>query len=273
MIKLRAYAVQLHRHEPIPVDLTGVDRLNVEDLLDTLRFPVIWSFDQYLKLWMPGEVDHEMLRWLQSEPATYENRESLLKTAGLLGPGNSRVGWDRLRQTMRQQGLVVIPSLIAPEYAKWLASHYHRSPHTHRWPDMPGISRTSINDHAIIRMLHSQLKPLVEHLIEEPLKPSYSFTAAYDSTSNLPAHTDRPQCTYNISLLFGGEPSTVPLTDWPLHIKVGEQVHQARLGAGDGVLYSGTRDLHWREKMPGTLQQVTGTFMHYVPADFTGTLT
>jgi hypothetical protein len=136
---------------------------------------------------------------------------------------------------------------------------------------MPGISRTSINDHAIIRMLHSQLNQLVEHLVEEPLKPSYSFTAAYDSTSNLPAHTDRPQCVYNISLMFGSEPN-VPLSAWPLHVKVGNVEHVMSLEVGDGVLYSGTRDLHWREKMPAPLQQVTGTFMHWVPADFTGSL-
>jgi hypothetical protein len=269
---LRTYAVQLHRWDLVPVDLTKVDRLDINALLDTLHFPVIWSYDQYLHAWMPGEIDHEMLRWLESKPSSIENRASLLRRAGVLGP-EGQVSWDELTKRRVKDGVVKIPSLLAPEYAKWLASHYHRSPHTQRWPDMPGISRTSINDHAIIRLLHSQIKPFIEHLIGEPLKPSYSFTAAYDATSNLPAHTDRPQCTYNVSLLFDGEPSTVPLEGWPLNVKVGAKTHSVGLNAGDGVLYSGTRDLHWREKMPGTLSQVTGTFMHYVPASFTGTLT
>lgn len=276
MMKLRPHHIQLHRHDPVPAVqavLAKVDRLNVNDLLDTLHYPVVWSYDHYLQSWLPGEADHELVNWLKSNPAEADikKRERQLRRVGLLDP-EGRLWWEQLNETTKAAGVVKIPKLIAPEYAQFMSDYYHRSAKHDRWPDMPGISRTSLNDTPLARLLHSQLNNMVSYIIGEPLKPSYSFTAAYDSTSNLPAHRDRPQCVYNISLLFSGEPRLLPLSGWPLYVEVNGVKNEMKLDTGDGCLYSGTRDLHWREKMPGPLMQVTGVFMHWVPAGFTGSL-
>jgi alkylated DNA repair dioxygenase AlkB len=109
-------------------------------------------------------------------------------------------------------------------------------------------------------------------MVPELIKTSYSFASAYESGTALPAHTDRPQCVFNVSLLLGSAPEDATLSDWPLYIRRDNQDHRVDLEAGDGVLYSGTQDLHWREKLPEHLTSVLGVFFHYVPQGFTGSL-
>jgi len=175
---------------------------------------------------------------------------------------------------MSLEGFAIIPQLLTKEHARGLfTSYYFRNDHLHeRIPDMEGIKRTSCNNMPLMRLLHMLTEKLVTNITGESLKASYSFTSAYESGSNLPAHRDRPQCVYNISLMLGGSPTWVPLTSWPLYIQYGNVTTPVALGEGDAVLYSGTRDLHWREVMPKDLALALGVFLHYVPADFTGSL-
>ena len=62
------------------------------------------------------------------------------------------------------------------------------------------------------------------------------------------------------------------LSDWPLYVKTGDSVYSAKLEIGDAVLYSGTKDLHWRDQMPDNLNNVLGVFFHYVQKNFSGSL-
>lgn len=137
---------------------------------------------------------------------------------------------------------------------------------------MKGILRRSINNFPIIQLIHQATEQLVNQIVDEPIKTSYSFTAEYEAGSCLPRHIDRPQCRFNISLMLDASPDDADLCTWPLFIERSSTISEVKLRAGDAVLYSGTKDPHWRDMMPTNIRSVTGTFMHYVPIDFTGSL-
>jgi hypothetical protein len=75
-------------------------------------------------------------------------------------------------------------------------------------------------------MLLHALKPLVERLVDAPIKQAYSYAWLYGRGSEMPRHTDRMQCRYTVSLLVDyapalDGPSPWPLLIWPRHRKCG----------------------------------------------------
>ena len=276
------YVIQQSRDQIVSIGLENIDRLDVNMLYDCLTYPVVWSYDEYLSSWLVSEITEDLANWLKTyyqsgvinandERLWSITRKKQLLRAGILSP-TGRIIIEQLFVDRRANKLVKIPQLLAAEYAEWLKEFFDRVQMS-RFPEMHGISRDSINDHPLMRLIHSQLLHVVERICALPLKPSYSFTAVYDNNSNLPEHTDREQCLMNISLLFGGSPKNASLRSWPLFVRVDGRVHALELEPGDGGLYSGTAHKHWRDKMPASLETVSGAFLHYVRRDFQGKLT
>lgn len=276
MIRLRSYHIQEHRQIRLPV--FNVYRVNYEALLDSLRYPLIWAYDEYLNSWIPAEVDFEFIRFVKSLPydvdvgSLEKGRYAQLCRAGLIPPDRSTTA--ELHDTMSRYGHCKISGILHPEYCKhMLKQYYWRNDHKHdRWKDLEGIKRTSCNNMPLMRLIHQATEGLVKSIITENIKTSYSFTSAYEPGTCLPAHTDRPQCVWNISLMLGSDPPDARLSDWPIFIKHKEVNYQVELEAGDGVLYSGVRDLHWRGTMPEQIKSTLGVFFHYVPIDFKDSL-
>lgn len=274
-MKLKQYLVQETRSR---LDIFKTPRVNYDELLDTLRFPLIWAYDDLLEAWLPAEVDFGFVNFVRSLNQEFDEkilpaaRIQQLRRAGLITP--PRKTREQLETEMRVTGYVKISQLLDSEYARhMMLTYYGRNDHMHeRHPDMEGIKRTSVNNMPLMRLIHQSTEKLVNSLVPEKVKTSYSFCAAYEPGSNLPAHTDRPQCVYNISLMLGSAPFRASLSGWPLFIKRGEKVGTVPLEVGDAVLYSGTRDLHWRDIMPRGLGLVLGVFFHFVPFEFTGSL-
>jgi len=275
-MKLRSYRIQHHRRDE-SYQLAPVPRIDGPALLDTLRYPLIWVQDEYISGDLPAEVDYAFLEWLNTIPLEFDpktlpkGRLGQLARCGLLEP--TRLSKEVLLNTMRAQGYVKIPQLVHGEWCRtMMASYYWRNEHNiERWNDMEGIKRTSVNNMPLSRLLHQLAEPTVKALVPVPVKTSYSFTSAYEPGTNLPAHTDRPQCVYNISMMLSSTPRR-SLAGWPLWIRRNGQDNPIALEPGDAVLYSGTQDLHWRDKMPPGFVSVLGVFMHFVPEDFTGPL-
>jgi len=278
MIKsLRGYQVQEHRGIKLP--FFNVDRVNYGELLDGLKYPVIWSYDNLLQAWLPAEVDHAFITWLSScrlfvdTEILPKGRLNQLFRYGLIDP-DGRKSVEELKNELKFQGCVKVNQLLCESYCKdMLTNYYLRNDHSHdRWPDMDGIKRTSSNNMPLMRLIHQATEKLVNQLVDEPLKTSYSFTAAYETGTCLPRHTDRPQCVYNISLMLGSNPTNADLGQWPLFVTHQGQTYTFDLGHGDAVLYSGVRDLHWRDWMPTHIAMTLGVFFHYVPINFNGSL-
>lgn len=278
MIKqLRGYQIQEHRGFTMP--FFSVDRVDYQTLLDTLKYPVLWAYDPLLQAWLPAEVDHAFIKWLHTcrflldTDSLPKGRLNQLYRYGLLDP-EGRKPLDQLKNEMNSQGCVKINQLLCESYCKdMLTNYYLRNDHNHdRWPDMEGIKRTSCNNMPLMRLIHQATEQLVNSLAGEPIKTSYSFTSAYETGTCLPAHTDRPQCVYNVSLMLGSNPTNADLGQWPIMVTHDQQTYTFDLRHGDAVLYSGVRDLHWRDWMPTDIAMTLGVFFHYVPIDFTESL-
>jgi hypothetical protein len=54
----------------------------------------------------------------------------------------------------------------------------------------------------------------------------------------------------------------VPDAPWPLHLETAAGAVAASLGPGEGLLYRGHDQAHWREAFAGT--QMVQVFLHYV---------
>jgi alkylated DNA repair dioxygenase AlkB len=254
-----------HYHQP---------RVSYAGLLETLKLPVVWSYDELLEAYVPGELPLEQVAQLKRGIAMSSQANlQLLWNAGLFEP-RGRISKEALKASYKSDGFVRIPQLFGIDYAKhFMTPYYWRLRERHkRLKDMEGIKRTSANNLPLMRHLHQATERLVQYIVGEPLKTSYSFSSAYEAGSSLPPHTDRPQCVHNMSVMLGSEPRDVNLSEWPLWIKRPGRDHRVMLDQGDAVLYSGTRDLHWRDVMPKHLSSVLGVFFHYVEADFQGGL-
>lgn len=241
----------------------------------------MWVYDELFGFYFPVEVDHDFLQFerymrdgVDVEHLVKGRSAQIYRYMLLPEPGRD-MELGAMKQFMSDHGYVKIPKMLNELYCRdMLTSYYFRNEHLHeRWRDMPGIIRTSANDMPLMRLFHAATERLVNRLIDEPVKMSYSFTAAYETGSNLPAHTDRPQCVYNVSLMLGSNPDGKSLAGWPLYI-VDNHGHlaSASLEPGDAVLYSGVKNKHWRDVMPEGFDKILGVFFHYVPQDFQGSL-
>jgi len=132
-------------------------------------------------------------------------------------------------------------------------------------------ARVVRHNEPMARFYHAPLYNLISRFVPERTKPSYCFAAHYQAGARLERHTDRPQCVWNISVAVDSAPESTCETAWPLFIESRGTPYPVRLGPGDGVLYSGTRNPHWREAQPDR-QVSTLMFYHFVPSDFSGDL-
>ena len=236
--------VQRSSSDPIPVQQLA--RVDYPALLQSLRFPVTWVYEDLLQGWLPYESFTDL-----SEPSQR---------------------WEPLKESWNQDGFVIVRGLLSRDFCAQAADYFYRQPaKIERWHDMEGIKRASMNNSPLMRLVHQTTEPMARYLLGD-IKTSYSFTASYETGTILPRHTDRPQCKFNASIMLGSDPAGADLRQWPLFIDVGGKVSAIKLDAGDGVFYTGTKDPHWREVLPSSLSTVLGTFFHYVPSDFTGSL-
>jgi hypothetical protein len=162
--------------------------------------------------------------------------------------------------------------LLGRDVCAHLSQHYWANSHLHiRWPDLPGIKRMSVNNLSQIQEWHIATTPLIQWIVGEPIKPSYSFITNYERGSSLPQHTDRSQCKYNVTILLEAKPPQWA-NSWPLFFQHNGVTSSASLDVGEAVVYSGTTTPHWRYAMPENLDSVLALLLHYVATDFTGPL-
>ena len=138
--------------------------------------------------------------------------------------------------------------------------------------DREQTGRRVIHNDPVGRHVLCALTPLIGQLVRAPVKPSYSFAAEYRAGDELPRHTDRAQCEYTVSLFVdhrpGGEGEPCP---WPLVIHALDGDVVAGQPAGGGPIFRGRELPHSRPPL-GAGQTSQMLFLHYVPADFAGSL-
>jgi len=71
-------------------------------------------------------------------------------------------------------------------------------------------------------------------------------------------HTDRGDCEYSVSLTLKREDGD---EIWPLYLET-DKTYKALLEEGDGLIYKGVENHHWRDKFDG--ERLAQVFLHYV---------
>ena len=143
--------------------------------------------------------------------------------------------------------------------------------------------------HPQYRKIHSDIRLKIEKQIGRKLYNTYYYDRFYFPGQELKKHTDRPACEISISVHI----STNLEEYWQIFIKTPYVFAESQectkvkklintgdivavnLNPGDGVLYKGCERPHWRDKMPGTFEMMSGgeelyyhqIFFHYVLQD------
>jgi len=143
--------------------------------------------------------------------------------------------------------------------------------------------------HPQYRKIHSDIRLKIQIQIGRKLYNTYYYDRFYFPGQELKKHTDRPACEISISVHI----STNLEEYWPIFIKTPYVFAESQectkvkklintgdivavnLNPGDGVLYKGCERPHWRDKMPGTFEMMSGgeelyyhqIFFHYVLQD------
>lgn len=142
--------------------------------------------------------------------------------------------------------------------------------------------------------IHRQLTPWACEQFGEKVKPSYAFLSMYRDNGVCPLHIDRPQCYRTIDYLIDADAEP-----WPIYIgeyisddaresilstvggspttaeavaerKAQENFTEVILHPNDAVLYSGTNQWHYRDRINGKWAWLA--FFHFVPEGFDGDL-
>lgn len=157
------------------------------------------------------------------------------------------------------------------------------------------FSRFMAQNVGIFQHIHNQLADFVSEQFKEQVKPSYSFLSMYDNNGICPLHIDREQCLYTVDyLICQDDPTPWPIyvgrpisdeerqqicnagaaqpenRDDILRIKKEQKFTKIELEPNDAVLYSGTHQWHYRDRINcGTADLA---FFHFVPKAFNGSL-
>ena len=118
--------------------------------------------------------------------------------------------------------------------------------------DGQSFSPAWYNDPLMNALLDVKL-PIVEKESKLKLFPTHAYWRYYVYGGSLAKHTDRPSCEISITVCIK------KYDDWPIVVEGKE----FELEEGDGVLYEGCTQKHWR---PGTYEGegMAQVFLHYV---------
>ena len=111
--------------------------------------------------------------------------------------------------------------------------------------------------------LQFDLLKLMELVSGMTLYPTHNYSRVYNSASKLDDHRDRPACEVSLDICMGYEDGYC----WPIMIENDNKtVTTVYLKPGDGLIYNGLENRHWRPKEHSVIKQVN-CFMHYVNAN------
>ena len=101
----------------------------------------------------------------------------------------------------------------------------------------------------------------LEDLTGINLFPTYNYARVYNSKSILKSHTDRPACEISVTMNIGYDGNY----NWPIWItdKFGQD-KIVILEPGDGLIYLGCEQIHWRADADERIICQSQLFCHYV---------
>ena len=91
--------------------------------------------------------------------------------------------------------------------------------------------------------------------------PTYSYARLYKHGEELKKHTDRPACEISVTMNIGYDGDY----NWPIWIKDNNNKNvEVILEPGDGLIYQGCVNEHWRDDADKRVLKQSQVFLHYV---------
>jgi hypothetical protein len=172
----------------------------------------------------------------------------------------------------QHRGYTPVACLIHPLHLAALRRHYRKLVRLGKLKRGDSQSdRYIAHNEKVARMFHHHLTPAISAIVGEPVKPSYVYSASYQSGASLQKHTDREQCEFSLTFCLDYSPEPYLHTPWPLQLHTGSSLISIFQGLGDGLVYRGRVIPHSRDTLPQG-HTSTSIFFHYVGEDFKGAL-
>ncbi len=205
----------------------------------------------------------------------------VLKTAGILtaaGQREQRSAESSKRASVAarifgEKNYAPLRGLIHPFNLAALRRYYRHAIRRGmiRLGDEQSSRRYVAHNEPVARYFHHQIAKIVSVVVGEPVKPSYVYFASYLSGAELKKHTDREQCEFSVTLCLDFSPEPEQTTSWPICLETVDGRVTVYQALGDGLIYRGTKLPHYRSVLRDGYSS-TSIFLHYVPADFSGSL-
>jgi hypothetical protein len=103
------------------------------------------------------------------------------------------------------------------------------------------------------------------------VKPSYTYTIVYHDGADLPAHIDREQCEYTLSMCVDCLPEPPSAVPWPLILETEAARVSVYQRIGDSLLFRGRHIRHSRPRLAAGLV-VASILFHFVDDEYGGSL-
>ena len=186
---------------------------------------------------------------------------------------------------------VVIEDILNPIMLKEIQNYIHKSIDKNFYilGDYQS-KRYKTRDDILTRILHYEFLPLIEHVTQQKLRPSYTYLSAYIDGADLKPHTDNPDCVYTVSYIVykssqkddnvrsRGTNYKNPDMYYPIFVHKTKQDEKYKgiysytpdkkecveidCKVGDAMIFSGVDHIHFREKLNGRYYTL---LLHYVP--------
>lgn len=101
------------------------------------------------------------------------------------------------------------------------------------------FKRQTILNPPYLKEMHVSLTDLVCEKLGRKVAPTYSFLSLYGEKGYCPPHRDRSTCQWTLDLCIDQD------RPWPIFV----EEHELLMEANDSIIYSGTDQLHWRDKI------------------------
>ena len=158
--------------------------------------------------------------------------------------------------------MIILKNLIPKEFCQFFTHVLLRNVDLQENKDDPQVpnSLTLLSHDIVFETLQERLWERIEKQLDKKLIPTYAYARLYQNGNKLEKHTDRPACEVSVTIQLGRSHHYA----YPIYLE-GNRVD---LAEGDGVLYHGIEQEHWREECNGPDGYYSGqVFLHYVYAD------